>query len=360
MNRKQSRHRISTLDSIVWTENTMLVALLFATASVAAPVTATARVYSIFEIQYTTEPDGRSPLEGQVVDCLGGVVTHKFAGGKPKLTLQDPDHPSAWGAIQVKDGLAGAPLFHEVSIGDWVTLSNVYVEEFRGNTTLQCLPDNNPTLTIVSRDNPLPEPLVVTPEQIASPVEDPLGDWYVATHEAEKYEHMRLRVVKVVVGAMNLGKAADNYVLQSIPDSNESPASCWATDYMNADTTDDYHPYVSAGQRFCRVEGILEQYTNTREGWDYYQLVTTGTRDLSVSQTADLDDDCDVDFLDFGLFAEGWLADCTAEAGSCGRADLDEDRSVRIDDLAQLAEHWLDGRFVKNRGDHDGPPDKLE
>ncbi len=305
--------------------------------------------YSIREIQYTTHPDGQSTLEGQVVDCRGGIVTHKYGGFKPKLTIQDPNHPSGWGAIQVKDWLNGAPLFHAVSIGDWIALANVFVEEFRGNTTLQCLAANNPVVTIVSRGNPLPEPREIALEEIAAPVQDALGEWYVATHDAEKYEHMRLTVRKVTVVAMNLGKAADNYVLQGFADQNHSASTCWAGDYMNADTVGKYHPYTSLDQRFCDVEGILEQYTNTREGWDYYQLVTTTTLDFLMSQTADFDSDCDVDFFDFFSLAEKWLADCLAEPDACHGVDLDEDGLIYVDDLALFSEHWLEGKTLVSR-----------
>jgi hypothetical protein len=353
MNLKKSKCRVSTIGSTVCRENIALVALLLAAASARVSGTAAAGVYSISEIQYTTDPDGRSPLEGQVIDCRGGIVTHMFPGGKPKLTIQDPNRPFAWGAIQVKDGLTGAPLFHQASVGDWVTISNVYVEEYRGNTTLQCLPANNPTLTVLSHNNPLPRPLAVTPEQIAAPASDGSGDWYVKTHDSEKYEHMRLKVVKVSVEEMNLGKAADNYVLQSVQDPN---ANCWASDYMNADAPGDYHPSVSTGQRFCSVEGILEQYTSIKDGWDYYQLLTTTAQDISVSQIADFDEDCDVDFVDFRLFAERWLANCGNNPADCAGSDLNGNGTVGVGDLTLLADHWLDGKLARDKGDDDGQP----
>ena len=306
---------------------------------------ADAAEFSIYDIQYTEQTDGVSPLEGQVIDCLGGVVTHKFGGSRPKLTIQDPHSSAGWGAIQVKDWLSGAPLFNTASVGDWVRLSNVYVEEFRGNTTLQCFEDNKPILTVVSSDNPLPEPILVRPEQIAAPVPDAYGDWYVEDHSAEKYEHMRLRVRKVVVTDLGRGKAKDNYVLQDFTDADDTTLRCWASDYMNEDKVGDYHPYVQVEQRFCGVEGVLEQYTKTSAGWDYYQLLTMSSNDLTLSQFADLDYDCDVDFDDFGYFAWLWLAEGTcSEPDWCGGADVTEDGSVDVDDLVEFSGHWLQGR----------------
>ncbi len=306
------------------------------------PAAIMGRAFSIYEIQYTDEPDGRSPLEAQVIDCAGGIVTHKYEGYRPKLTIQDPNFPLGWGAIQVKDWVSGAPLFNKAALGDWVRLSNVYVDEFRGNTILQCWYDNDPNLTVVSSGNPLPEPLIVSLDEIASPESDSQGDWYVQDHNAEMYEHMRLRVEKVTVVGLGYGKAADNYILQ---DRNDPNLTCWAADYMNDEAMGDYHPFVRMGQSFCSVEGVLEQYTRLRNGWDYYQLVTTGTRDFVISQQADIDGDCDVDFCDFSLFARNWLAqEFCAEPDWCQGSDLNHTGFVDANDLMEFSENWLEGK----------------
>jgi len=54
----------------------------------------------------------------------------------------------------------------------------------------------------------------------------------------------------------------------------------------------------------------------------------------------DLDDDRDVDLIDFDLFAEQW--DQTG-CGDCGGADLTGDASVGLDDLREFARSWLAG-----------------
>ncbi|UCD51903.1 MAG: dockerin type I repeat-containing protein [Phycisphaerales bacterium] len=308
-----------------------------------------ASAYSIYEIQYTTDPGGSSPLEGQIVDCLGGIVTHKFGGFRPKLTLQDPNAPEGWGAIQVKDWLGGV-LYDDAAVGDWVTISNALVEEFRGNTILQCMAEFEPTLTVVSRGHTVPQPLEVALSEIAAPLPDPLGDWYVSDHSAEKYEHMWLKITNVEVTDMDLGKAADNYVVVDRSDPN---AACWLTDYMNQDTEETYHPHVTVGQTVCRIQGILEQYTNTGSGWDYYQLVTTQVGDFLVTQPADLNGDCDVDFTDFRSLAANWLArGCLEQPERCAGADLNEDGAVDADDLTEISLYWL-GREPHTAMDQD-------
>ncbi|MFC1795234.1 hypothetical protein ACFL3Q_16815 [Planctomycetota bacterium] len=261
---------------------------------------------SIYEIQYTTDANGTSPQHGNIVDCLGGIVTHKPPTGRPRLIIQDPNYPDGWGAIQVKD-LFSTGVFTDVNVGDWISLTNVEVEDNKGTTFLQYIVDNNAGFTIVSTNNPLPKPLVVTVDEIAAPIED-LDSRLVSDYSAEKYEAMLIKVVNVNVMDTGYGKAYDNYILAGNADPN---LICWASDYMNAgkDKGLIYHPNIEPGRNFCGVTGVLEQYTGEQDGifYDYYQLLTTSTEDFTVEQIADLDGDCDVDFLDFGIFTQHWL-----------------------------------------------------
>jgi len=91
---------------------------------------------SIFDIQYTADPNGQSPHNGSIIDCTGGIVTHKPPTGKPRLIIQDPADPEGWGAIQVKD-LFNTGIFADVDVGDWISLTNVLVEDNKGTTFLQ-------------------------------------------------------------------------------------------------------------------------------------------------------------------------------------------------------------------------------
>ncbi|UCC99740.1 MAG: hypothetical protein JSW66_07620, partial [Phycisphaerales bacterium] len=215
----------------------------------------------------------------------------------------------------------------------------------KGTTFLQYMADNNPGFTIVSTGNPLPEPLTVAVNEIAAPVEG-LDSWLAANHDAEKYESMLIKVTDVNVEGLGYGKAYDNYVLQSNSDPN---LACWASDYMNNDTAGIYHPYVEIGRHFCGVTGVLEQYTAERDGidYDYYQLLTRSTADFVIDQTADFDGDCDVDWVDFGLFAQYWLQTGCGEPDLCSGADfgIDEpDGIVWMADLWEFSRHWLAGK----------------
>ncbi|MFA6174970.1 MAG: hypothetical protein WC765_00155 [Phycisphaerae bacterium] len=238
---------------------------------------------SIYDIQYTTNPTGNSSYATQTVSCVGGIVINKFAGSKPKVTLYDPAHPDGWGGLAIKDWTSSKSFYSTVQIGDWVSFTNVVVEESSGNTQLQFL--NSSTYNIDSSGNLLPEALSISTADLAAPIQQtsPTG-WFVANHNTEKYEAMYLKLNDVTITAKDLGKNQDNYVLA------DATASSWASDYMDPDTGGRlYHPLVALGTHFQSVSGICEQYTKsntTGNSWDYYQLLTTGTGDFVVPEPA--------------------------------------------------------------------------
>ncbi len=318
---------------------------------------------TIFKIQYTESPDGASPYNGKIVDCAGGIVVAKQPGGRPRLFVQDPNASDGWAAIQVKGWTSSA--FAEVSVGDWVRFQQILVEEFRGTTLLQYRDQNpdgtKPVLQVVSQGHTLPRPLVVDVRQIQAP-EYRLQDdaWVVADHRAEKFESMLLQVRDVAVLGRGQGKAQDNYELQSFREPNDASALCWASDYLNPDRpkADLYLPAIRPGQRFRAVTGVLEQYTNLGDGFDYYQLLTLNTDSLMELCPADLDRDGDVDLRDYSVFVEQLLLPASAPKGESYRAaDLNHDGTVDPADLAAFNAAWqkadVNGDGIVNERDLD-------
>jgi len=226
---------------------------------------------SIYEIQYTTDLAGDSPYKDQTVNCLGGIVIHKYAGFRTKLTLYDPTHPDGWGGLAIKD-FTGTDAFSDINVGDRLSFTNILVEENRGNTQLAY--ESGSGFTVEGNNNPIPDAILLGCADIAAPVEGPADEWHVIDHSAEKYEAMYLRVEDVTVVDMGLGKADDIYALQ------DQTGQCWASDYMNIDAGGPYHPLIGLGNQLQSVSGILEQYTNPDKGWDYYQLLTTCNSDI--------------------------------------------------------------------------------
>jgi len=303
---------------------------------------------SVPEIQYTESLDGASPYNGQVVDCAGGVVVFKRASGRPRLLLQDPNALDGWGGIQVKGWAADA--FVDVNVGDWVELEQTFVEESRGTTFLQYWDENpdgsQPILRVMTRGHSLPRPLRVDVNEIRVPEYVPLEDaWAVADHGAERFESMVLQVRDVAVVEQDLGKALDNYELQSFGEPNAPNARCWAADYFNEDRqeADLYLPVIEVGRRFRAVTGMLEQYTNLGNGYDYYQLMTLSGESVVELCPADQDQDGDVDLWDYSLFTEQLLMSSSpAEGESCLAADLNCDGTVDSTDLDLFNAAWQD------------------
>ncbi len=333
--------------------------VLAAAALTAGMGQARAQPLTICEIQYTTNTNGASPLIGQLVNCAGGVVVGKYEGTRPRVFLHDPDCPSeladpdcpdGWAGIQVKDWTWPYELYDAVQIGDWVSLTNVRVEEYVGVTFLQYQPQNNPGFS-ASSGFAVPPPAIVPVSDIPAPLELPGDEWRVENHDAECYESMRLIVRDVTVGAMDLGKAVDNYEL-----SDPQGRACWAADYMNAGKVpwEPYHPFVASERHFCAVGGLFEQYTSGR--FDYYQLVTLESEDLAFCGDANADGQVTLD--DVPRFAEcltgpsgnGEPGGCDPPAWTqppaelplpyCLMMDQDYDGDVDVFDFGQLQTMW--------------------
>lgn len=219
---------------------------------------------SIYDIQYTTDPDGNSPQMNNAVDCSGGIVIHKFPGYRTRIFLYDPAASDGWGGITAKD-LTGSGAFDNINVGDWVSFSNTLVEEYKGNTQLAY--DQNASLAVESLGNAIPSPLPVDPLEFAASQN---------LSSAEKYEAMYVSIADVTVGGKDLGKAGDNYELIG------QTGSVWASDYMNTDAGGPYHPLISTGQKLAKVSGLVEQYTS--DPWDYYQILTLSNADIVIPE----------------------------------------------------------------------------
>lgn len=220
---------------------------------------------SIYQIQSNTMDGDASIYHGQIHSVLGGIVTHVFLGGRPRVWLQDPAY-ATWGAIVVKDWENGE-LANHVNVGDWVRFDNILIEEFRGTTLLQYRKAVAPNVSfsVQSTGNPVPDPVLLTAADLIIPVNHTTS---------EPYESMVAMLRDVTVGAKDLGKAGDNYELWQGSD------VAWGTDYMNVDAGGPYHPLIITGAHLDSITGIIEQYTYPPEGWDYYQLCTRFGSDI--------------------------------------------------------------------------------
>jgi hypothetical protein len=235
-------------------------------ALLALATTGQAELLSIYDIQYNTSDGDATIYDGQIHDVVGGLVTHIHYGGRSRVWLRDPDHPT-WGAIVVKDWQSGE-LADNVAVGDWVSFQNITIEEFRGTTLLQYNRNWSPDVAFEVDPDPgveVPDPVVLTAADLSIPV----------NHGAsEPYESMIATLENVTVGQLDQGHIPDNYELLQGAD------VAWGTDYINVDAGGPYHPYIYTGAELISISGIVEQYTNLDDGWDHYQLLTRSTGDI--------------------------------------------------------------------------------
>jgi hypothetical protein len=100
------------------------------------------------------------------------------------------------------------------------------------------------------------------------------------------------------------------------------------------------------------VTGVLEQYTNLGEGYDYYQLLTLSEEGVAGLCPADLDADSDVDLWDYKLFTDQLLVPSVPPVG-----DLNQDGKVDSTDLDLFNAAWqqadVNGDGIVNGDDLD-------
>lgn len=219
--------------------------------------------YTIFEIQHSgPELQWQSQHVGEVVNCTGGIVTHKF---RQRICIQNPQFGSEWAAIEIR----GYPVYPTgIEVGDFIELESVYVDEYRGATTLQYYNDSRHT--VLSSGNPLPEPVPVPVWHIRYPAHP---------EDCERYAAMLIALNEpVTVGALGLGGHEDNYELLS-----DLGDIAYGSDYANGDIDSTY--YVSSGECYERIVGVLQRYDDDDQ-WDYYQLLPRGIADYQPCSNA--------------------------------------------------------------------------
>ncbi|MBU1699448.1 MAG: hypothetical protein KJ970_17670 [Candidatus Eisenbacteria bacterium] len=217
--------------------------------------------YNIYELQISDAGnDWNSYHYAEIVRCVGGIVTHKF---KQRFTLQDPSLGTEWAAIEVR----GYPVYPTgIEVGDQVDFDNVYVDEYAGVTVLQYYAASSHVIN--SSGHVIPDPVPVALRNIRYPAHP---------EDCERYASMLISVTEeMMIGAMDLGKADDNYELIGAAD------TAWASDYANTDIDTTY--IVESGECYGRYIGVLQRYYTEGE-WDYYQLLPRGNDDYTPCGT---------------------------------------------------------------------------
>ena len=198
-------------------------------------------VVDIYDIQYTTDPSGDSPMAGEEV-TINGVVTAEFWGGDNKrIFVQDDEGP--WAGILVyesggwdnMDILSPDGVVHSIAEGDNVMLTGT-VTEYYGMTEIT---DVSSIAALGPSSFEIPHS-VVTPEQIMT-----------GGTEAEAYEGCLVKVENVSVDNPDLGNGE-----WSVTDGSNS---------VRIDDHWDYYFFPDTGQSLTEVAGCMDySYDNTK------------------------------------------------------------------------------------------------
>lgn len=139
---------------------------------------ATVSTVSIYDIQYTTDPNGNSPLLGQTLTTTGVVTGTYNSGANYGYFMQNGD--GAWNGIHVFQGTNSTL----PEIGNEVLVTGT-VAEFNGLTQL-----TNVTTAVTNASGTLPNPVVITSLDLSS---------------EEMYEGVLVKIMDAVCSEQNSG-----------------------------------------------------------------------------------------------------------------------------------------------------------
>ena len=191
-------------------------------------------ITAIYDIQYTTDSSGDSPLNGQTV-TISGIVTAEFWGSSSNRYLYVQDAEGPWNGVvcfeydgwDLFDFSSSAGTVHSVAEGDSVTITGT-VEEYYNLTELASITSvivHGPAVNMIS-------PAVVTPGQIMT-----------GGSETEAYEGCLVEIDNVTVDNADLNNGE-----WSVTDGTNS---------VRVDDIWDYYYFPESGQALAEVVGVM-------------------------------------------------------------------------------------------------------
>ena len=202
-------------------------------------------ITAIYDIQYTTDASGDSPLDGQTV-TIRGIVTAEFWGSSSNRYLYVQDAEGPWNGIvcfnydgwDTFDFASAAGSVNSVAEGDSVTVTGT-VDEYNNLTEIVDVTE----VVIHGPGENMISPTVVTTGQVMTGGTD-----------AESYEGCLVSVENVTVDDPDLG-----YGEWSVTDTISGINS------MRLDDIWDYYYFPEAGQSLAEVSGVMTYtYSNAK------------------------------------------------------------------------------------------------
>ena len=199
-------------------------------------------VTDIYDIQYTTDASGDSPLDSQVV-TISGVVTAEFWGSSSNRYLYVQDAAGPWNGVvcfeydgwDMFDFTSSAGTVHSVAEGDSVTVTGTVLEYYSLTEIVDVTEViiHGPAVNMIS-------PAVVTTGQIMTGGSD-----------AEAYEGCLVKVDNVTVNDPDLGNG--EWLVTD------------GTNSLRVDDIWDYYYFPESMQFLAGVAGVMTYtYSNTK------------------------------------------------------------------------------------------------
>ncbi|MFO7896030.1 MAG: hypothetical protein R6U84_03780 [Candidatus Cloacimonadales bacterium] len=171
---------------------------------------------SIYDIQYTTDPSGDSPYEGDTVTVTGIVTaTGYFSSGNTRFFISDPEG-GAWRGIYVYEYDTG------INVGDEVEVTGTVVEYYGLTELSYC------DVTVLSSGNLVPPAVEISTADVSS----------------EMYES-----VLVTVSDVEATSNPSSYGEWRV---NDGSGECQIDDGIYE------YPGVSVGDEFIKITGVVD------------------------------------------------------------------------------------------------------
>ena len=191
-------------------------------------------ITAIYDIQYTTDSSGDSPLNGETV-TISGIVTAEFWGSSSNRYLYVQDAEGPWNGVvcfeyggwDIFDFSSSAGTVHSVAEGDSVTVTGT-VEEYYNLTEIGSITSvivHGPAVNMIS-------PAIVTPGQIMTGGSD-----------TEAYEGCLVTVENVTVDNADLNNGE-----WSVTDGTNS---------VRVDDIWDFYYFPETGQALAGIAGVM-------------------------------------------------------------------------------------------------------
>ena len=197
----------------------------------------------IYEIQYTADLSGDSPLNGQTV-TVSGIVTAEFWGSNSNSYLYVQDSVGPWNGVlcYYEDGWDGlgftstAGLVNSVAEGDSISVTGV-VSEVSGETRIIA------TEAIIHGASSN----IITPNHLN------VVDLWVDSRDAEAFEGCLVKVTDVIISD-NTSLGGDDWLVSDNTEGVLPIGNIW-----------DYYFFPEVGQSLSEITGIMSSSSNERK-----------------------------------------------------------------------------------------------